>query len=119
MSYCESYLQGCCRIPTTGPTTTICSSDLCCQCGIGLPSTCPHQLSLLQPTCYDTCPPPCCVPDSYVSSCWLLNSCHPTPNLSGISITTCVQPCAREAPGASQRYVQELAHIAPRDNNSH
>nr|XP_014689350.2 keratin-associated protein 3-1-like [Equus asinus] len=97
MSCCDSCLQGCCTIPT-GPAATICSSRVCCQCGVCLPSTCPHEISLLQPTCCDACPPPCCVPDSYVPSCWLLNSCHPTPNLSGISVTTCVQPCECEAP---------------------
>uniref|UniRef100_A0A3Q1M8Y7 Keratin associated protein 3-1 n=1 Tax=Bos taurus TaxID=9913 RepID=A0A3Q1M8Y7_BOVIN len=101
MSCCESRLQGCCSVPT-GPPTTICSSDVRCQCGACLPSTCPHEIRLLQPTCCDTCHPPCCVPDScvpnsYVPTCWLLNSCHPTPNLSGISVTTCVQPCEGEA----------------------
>uniref|UniRef100_A0A8C3X0D6 Keratin associated protein 3-1 n=1 Tax=Catagonus wagneri TaxID=51154 RepID=A0A8C3X0D6_9CETA len=98
MSCCESCLQGCYSVPT-GPATTTGSSDVCGQCGVCLPSTCSHEISLLQPTCCDTCPPPCCVPDSYVPSCWLLNSGHPAPNLSGISVTTCVhQPCECRAP---------------------
>ncbi|KAB1266071.1 Keratin-associated protein 3-1 [Camelus dromedarius] len=81
MSCWESHLQGCRSVPTS-PATTF---------------TCPHEISLLEPTCCDSCPPPCCEPDSYVPSCWLLNSCHPAPNLSGISVTTCVQPRECEA----------------------
>lgn len=96
MSCWESHLQGCRSVPTS-PATTLCSSDVCCQGGVCLPSTCPHEISLLEPTCCDSCPPPCCEPDSYMPSCWLLNSCHPAPNLSGISVTTCVQPRECEA----------------------
>ncbi|XP_073901794.1 keratin-associated protein 3-1-like [Castor canadensis] len=97
MSCIDSCLQGGCSIPT-GPATTLCSSDVCCPRGVCLPSTYPHKISLLHPTCCDTCPQPCCVPDSYVSSCWLLNKCHPAPNLNGISVTTCVQSCECEPP---------------------
>ncbi|XP_026242901.2 keratin-associated protein 3-1-like [Urocitellus parryii] len=95
MSCSDSCLQGCCNVPTS-PATTICSSDICCPSEICLPSTCPHQISLLQPTCCDTCPPPCCMPDAYVPSSWLLNKCHPTPNLNGISVITYVQSCECE-----------------------
>ncbi|XP_005394676.1 PREDICTED: keratin-associated protein 3-1-like [Chinchilla lanigera] len=81
------------RLVRTGPTTSLCSSDICGPCEVCLPSTCPHKVSLLQPTCRDTCPPPCCVPDSYVSSYWLLTKHNPAPNLAGVSVTTCVQSC--------------------------
>ncbi|XP_006889548.1 PREDICTED: keratin-associated protein 3-1-like [Elephantulus edwardii] len=97
MSCCESGPQACCSVPL-GPATTICSSEVCCPCEVCLPSTCPHELTLLQPTSCDTCPPPCCVPDSYVPTSWLLSNCHPTPNLSGISVTTCIQPCLKCEP---------------------
>uniref|UniRef100_A0A4X1U6I9 Uncharacterized protein n=1 Tax=Sus scrofa TaxID=9823 RepID=A0A4X1U6I9_PIG len=93
--YCTIHRS--CSIPTR-PATTIGSSDVCGPCGVCLPSTCSHEISLLQPTCCDTCPPPCCVPDSYVPSCWLLHSSHPAPNLSGVSVTTCVQLWECRAP---------------------
>ncbi|XP_069917001.1 keratin-associated protein 3-1-like [Oryctolagus cuniculus] len=97
MSCCDSCLQRGCSIPT-GPATAICSSDVLTQCAVCLPSTCPHEIHLLQPTCCDFCPPPCYVPDTYVPSSWLLNNRHPPPNLSSISVTTCVQPCECETP---------------------
>ncbi|XP_052050677.1 keratin-associated protein 3-1-like [Apodemus sylvaticus] len=92
MTGCNSCLQGCRTVPI-GPATTLCSSDIYCPCAVCLPSTCPHKINLLQPSCCDTCPPPCCVPDSYVSSCWLLNKGYSAPNLKGISVSTCVEPC--------------------------
>ncbi|XP_017352687.1 keratin-associated protein 3-1 [Cebus imitator] len=80
-----------CSVPT-GPATTFCSFDKSCRCGVCLPSTCPHEISLLQPICCDTCCPPCCAPDTYVPTCWLLKNCHPTPGLTGINLTTYIQP---------------------------
>ncbi|XP_042529413.1 keratin-associated protein 3-1-like [Dipodomys spectabilis] len=97
MSCFNSCLQGSCSVPT-GPATTLRSSDIFCPCEVCLPSTCPHNISLLQPACCDTTSPPCCVPDSYVASCWLLNKGHPAPNVAGISVTTCVQPCECQPP---------------------
>uniref|UniRef100_A0A452G0Y3 Keratin-associated protein 3-3 n=1 Tax=Capra hircus TaxID=9925 RepID=A0A452G0Y3_CAPHI len=98
MSCCESRLQGCYSVPT-GPPTTICSSDVRCQCGaFCLPSTCPHTVWLLEPTgCCDNCPPPCHIPQPCVPTCFLLNSSQPTPGLESINLTTYTQsscePC--------------------------
>ncbi|NP_001272703.1 keratin-associated protein 3-1 [Capra hircus] len=86
----------CCSV-RTGPATTICSSDQFCRCGVCLPSTCPHDISLLQPTFCDNSPVPYHVPDTYVPTCFLLNSSHPTPGLSGINLTTFIQPGCENA----------------------
>ncbi|KAM6163588.1 keratin-associated protein 3-1-like [Rhynchocyon petersi] len=95
MSGCEPFPQERCCVPT-GPATTLCCSEVRCPCGVCLPSTCPHDISLLQPTCCENQPPPCCVPDCYVPSSWLLSNRHPPPNLSGVSVTTCIQACECE-----------------------
>ncbi|XP_038610478.1 keratin-associated protein 3-3-like [Tachyglossus aculeatus] len=94
MAY-NSCCRACCSVPT-GPATTICSSDKCCRCGVCLPSTCPHTTWLLEPTCYDTTPPPCHVPQPCVPTCFLLNNCLPTPGVESIPLTTWVQPCPSE-----------------------
>ncbi|KAJ1071622.1 PREDICTED: keratin-associated protein 3-3 [Capra hircus] len=86
----------CCSVPTS-PATTICSSDKFCRCGVCLPSTCPHTVWLLEPTCCDNCPPPCHIPQPCVPTCFLLNSSQPTPGLESINLTTYTQsscePC--------------------------
>ncbi|XP_048221312.1 keratin-associated protein 3-3-like [Perognathus longimembris pacificus] len=82
----------CCSVPT-GPATTICSSDKSCRCGVCLPSTCPHTIWQLEPTCCDNCPPPCHIPQPCVPSCFLLSSSLPTPNLETLNLTTYTQPC--------------------------
>ncbi|EHB02859.1 Keratin-associated protein 3-2 [Heterocephalus glaber] len=97
MGCSDSCLQGG-YTARTGPATSLCSSDICCPCGVCLPSTCPHKISLLQPTRCDACPPPCCVPDSYVPSYWLLSKCDPAPNLTKVSVTTCIHACDCEPP---------------------
>ncbi|KAJ8781558.1 hypothetical protein J1605_011057 [Eschrichtius robustus] len=89
MACCAPY---CCSVPT-GPATTICSSDKFCRCGVCLPSTCPHTVWLLEPTCCDNCPPPCHIPQPCVPTCFLLNSAQPTPGLENINLTTFIQPC--------------------------
>ncbi|EHB02860.1 Keratin-associated protein 3-3 [Heterocephalus glaber] len=80
-----------CSVPS-GPATTICSSDKSCRCGVCLPSTCPHTIWQLEPTCCDTCPPPCHIPQPCVPTCFLLNSSQPTPGLENINLTTFIQP---------------------------
>ncbi|XP_004633949.1 keratin-associated protein 3-1-like [Octodon degus] len=92
MACSASRLQGA-RVVHTGPATSLCSSDICSLCEVSLPSSCPHKVSLLQPPCRDTCPPPRCVPDSYVSSYWLLSKHNPAPSLTGVSVITCVLSC--------------------------
>uniref|UniRef100_A0A4W2IQJ8 4Fe-4S ferredoxin-type domain-containing protein n=1 Tax=Bos indicus x Bos taurus TaxID=30522 RepID=A0A4W2IQJ8_BOBOX len=65
--------------------------------GVCLPSTCPHTVWLLEPTCCDNCPPPCHIPQPCVPTCFLLNSSQPTPGLETINLTTYTQtscePC--------------------------
>ncbi|XP_049715857.1 keratin-associated protein 3-3 [Elephas maximus indicus] len=86
------FASRCCSVPT-GPATTICSSDKCCRCGVCLPSTCPHTTWLLEPTCCDSSPPPCHIPQPCVPTCFLLNSSQPTPGLETLNLTTFIQPC--------------------------
>ncbi|VFV42350.1 keratin-associated protein 3-3-like [Lynx pardinus] len=102
----------CCSVPT-GPATTICSSDRCCRCGVCLPSTCPHTTWLLEPTCCDNCPPPCHIPQPCVPTCFLLNSCQPTPCLETINLTTYTQPSC-EAWSLLQILCPSLALPLPR-----
>uniref|UniRef100_A0A5F9DKU0 Uncharacterized protein n=1 Tax=Oryctolagus cuniculus TaxID=9986 RepID=A0A5F9DKU0_RABIT len=65
---------------------------LCRAC---LPSTGPPKSRLLQTTCCVPCYLPCHGTDTYMSSCWLLNSRHVAPRRSGISLKTHTQSCCR------------------------
>lgn len=100
MSCWEPCLQGCYRVPT----------DRCCHFGDNLPSSCPPAVTpALHPAAFLT-------PSAIV---WQFHSRHPPPNLTVISVPTCIQPCECEATCASQRCFKGLAHIASRDCNSH
>ncbi|KAJ1074878.1 hypothetical protein K5549_020602, partial [Capra hircus] len=72
--------------------TTICSSDKRCLCGLSLPSTCPHAVWLPEPSCCDSCPPPCHIPWPCVPTCFLLHSSQPTLGLETLNLISFTQP---------------------------
>lgn len=95
MSCWEPCLQGCYRV----------STDRCCQFGDNLPSSCPHEISLLQPALHSAV---FLIPRAIVRQ---FPCHHPTPNLSVTSVPTYIQPC--EAPSASQRCFKGLPTLPP------
>lgn len=64
----------------SGPATTICSSNQGCRCRV----CCPTPVHTPRPPPADLL---CPLRPTSVPSCWLLSSCHSTPQLTEISLT--------------------------------